>query len=320
MCDKSLMAPPNDDWEGASHDLKIEYDDSTVVMKGKIAEAHFANWVIPGGNETKSDIVVKTQSIRNPSDLNDPAYRELMIHLELAKFKFRGIAGFHGWFKSNGNRKSYGREYMNLILERADETLQQYITKNKEGISLKIYKSILFQLLFVLYETQQKCGFVHHDLHFKNIILKYLSKPDSTCFFEFNNQTFENTTGILLKLIDFGASRISIGNKVIYNSNNKVFGDLFNPSVDLIKIDSNLKAFKVDWSSTTECMRLSHKNLRQILRKNRDEFDWSIILGHSFFHSMICTEPLSTTPIRSRNRGNYDPRSKRQKIEIDQSN
>lgn len=313
MYDRSFIAPPNDDWEGALFDLNIECDYSRV-MKGKMAEAHFANWTIPGNPDSKSNIVVKTQSIRNPGDLNDTAYRELMIHMELSKHNFRGIAGFHGWFKSNGNKGRYGREYMNFILERADDSLQHYISQNSGKISVDAYKSILFQILHVLYETQTNCKFIHHDLHFKNIIIKYVVKTDPICYFDFNGQKFENSSDILIKLIDFGASRIEINDEtVIYNSGNKIIGDLFNPFIDINSVNTNLKLFKVDWTGASDLCRSLHKNLKQIMGKSHNHFDWCILLGHPFFQSMIYKDSHKINSIRQEYNDDVTPIHKRRK-------
>jgi len=75
----------------------------------------------------------------------------------------------------------------------------------------------LFQVLFALYVAQKEYEFVHNDLHKKNILLVEPSDKNEYSHFCDEDCTWF-TTGLFVKITDFGLSRIRLDNqRVLYN-------------------------------------------------------------------------------------------------------
>jgi serine/threonine protein kinase len=263
------------DWEQESRERMITYEDK-APMSGKFAKVYFANW-------RDTAVVIKSQKLRFPQDLSDLCYRELVIFKTLTKLDSGSIA-IHDWFKSDGDFTSVGMPRMNYVLERADETLQQFVSRRSK-IPMETYKSILFQILYFLHRAQTECEFVHHDLHLKNIMLKQVDPSRKEIVY--NGMSFVCRESFAVKITDFGASRIRLQDGVvIYNPSNHVNGNQFNPCVDLVKIKQEVDRIKIDWPEGSGEEMKMHRALKKILGKESWFVNWDEILGHAFFKSL----------------------------------
>jgi serine/threonine protein kinase len=73
---------------------------------------------------------------------------------------------------SSQTKREPKQQYMNIVMERAVLTIDQYLTNSDNIVCLPEFKCILFQILFALHISQRYCGFVHNDLHLGNIMLQ----------------------------------------------------------------------------------------------------------------------------------------------------
>eukprot|EP01080_Neovahlkampfia_damariscottae_P009678 gene9678-1884_t len=250
------------------------------VLIGKVSPLHLTF--------SSPNIALKTQYITKPKDLSDTSYRELQILLELKKLiqnhSCPGFITIYDWFKTKGNldENEEDHPYMNLVLEKADITLKKFLSNQKYEIPLDLYKNILFQLLHALHLSQEICEFVHHDLHFDNIMLKFFKKPTRTEF-HFNNEKYQFQTDFLIKITDFGLSRIKNidDSKIIFNPK---LGKFFDPSIDLNQIGKELKKVKINFQENEVEDRLMLSNLKR--RMNRNIVNTKELLSHSFFDSL----------------------------------
>ena len=102
-----------------------------------------------------------------------------------------------------------------ISLELLDDTLDSLISSNKI-ITINEWKSILFQILFILTTYQAVFQFTHNDLHTNNIMYKKTDKQFLIYFFN-NNYYKVPTFGKIFKIIDFGRSIYTFKNEVIYS-------------------------------------------------------------------------------------------------------
>jgi serine/threonine protein kinase len=282
-------------WEVLALEKGISYSD-TKPEKGKFAQVYMASRLEPNPDSNDSEdveIAVKSQQIRDPSNSFDASYRELMIFKELASLKSEnscdGFVTMYDWFKTDGDDKTEGKQYMNFVLEKADETLRQHLTRNKE-IPLARYKSILFQILYALSVAQKKYQFVHHDLHLKNIMLKKLPENIKKVVFCINPKCYVSNEDFVVKITDFGLSRITLPTKeVIHNPKTSPF---FDPSIDLNQIVHEFRVIKIVWpDDMVDDEKQNLKNLRQILSKATLHVDFDGLIRHPFFASMTRDAP-----------------------------
>jgi hypothetical protein len=169
-------------------------------------------------------------------------------------------------------------------LERADKTLRHHITK-KGKLEIEEIQSILFQILYTLYHAQKSMEFMHNDLHFKNVLIKNLPKDVKQTVFYVNDKKFVSKLPFIIKITDFGLSRITLGNgSAIYNP---VRTKWFDPAADLIQLASQLKGIAINWESVEnhETQKGLLSNLKKMLKKPYN-VDLDAILNHPFFESM----------------------------------
>lgn len=102
-----------------------------------------------------------------------------------------------------------------LVLDRCDLSLGKFLAKGvNTPVSLAIFKSILFQIIFTIWAISRIFPrFRHNDLHTENIMLKfdtsYIFNASKPRFMQFSNgvKTFSVPYfGIIAKIIDFGHS------------------------------------------------------------------------------------------------------------------
>ena len=179
------------------------------------------------------------------------------------------------------------------VMEKADETLKDYIarcTKHESGVTPSFIRSCLFQLLFVLHMAQTTCEFQHNDLHFKNVLLKKLKNESSVCVFHHNGKAFVSREKYLVKLADFGLSRVKMPNGNIVH--NERIGDMFCHTTDVQSLHVQLKNIRINWgvldSTLREQERARLSSLKREMAKGVSGPEQ--LLDHEFFRGMITTE------------------------------
>lgn len=237
---------------------------------------------------------IKTQRISNPRNLNDRSYRELLILQELATLhKMRKCSNFvriYDWFKSGNNDCNTGTpqqinlQFMNYVLEKGDDTLHNLLLKNKNTITLSMYKTILFQILYAL-QCAHRFQFMHNDLHAKNILIKSLPDNVQGCCFHCDFTFYQTNERILVKITDFGLSQIKTAQGVMID-NTATGGDLFNPFKDAEQIAREFSRVKIAWES--EAVKLEEQpKLRSLRRKmQKCQETPNELLDHEFFESL----------------------------------
>ena len=110
-----------------------------------------------------------------------------------------------------------------ICIEKLENTLDSYI-ENKDDITNEEWKSIIFQILSMLYTYQKVFDFTHNDLHTNNIMYEETDKK--FLYYKINNKHYKVPTfGKLFKIIDFGRS--------IYKYNGRLcISDSYHPKGD----------------------------------------------------------------------------------------
>jgi len=125
-----------------------------------------------------------------------------------------------------------------IILERCDMTLTTYLRKIIfNEINLEIFKSIIFHIIYALYQITKKYKtFKHNDLHSSNIMIKlnnyYSFNFTKMKFINYENKYYVPYFGLIPKIIDFGHA--SITEKNIMSSNEKT------PEKQALSIDNDM--------------------------------------------------------------------------------
>jgi len=320
-----LLKTPEDEWTKAVNQKHYRRDVFSAISSGKKAHVVFAR-ISPNillEANISPNIAVKIQYIPNEKDLTDETYRELQILRKLKELRrFRICPGFVDiidWFKTRGTFTKFDKNsdsscYMNLVLERADESLRNFLHKRDHVLSEPTFKVIIFQILFALHCAQKKYQFVHNDLHFDNIMIKYTKTVNAWNFAVEKTRTLSPSIIVhksnlemtptksikvnekkedfstvyvcnepfLIKLTDFGKSRISLDqDTVIYNPKLSPF---FDPRIDLDKLHQELKKIKVQDESEH-----SGELLKDFKRKLNKVIDISQLLTHEYFDSLKAT-------------------------------
>ena len=284
---KKMLKTPLQNWKNVVEENNVKYDEENIshgkfgeVIIGKVSPFHL--------KFSSPNIALKTQYITKPKDLSDTSYRELLILQELKKLKENhscpGFITIYDWFKTKGNLDEYEEDnsYMNLVLEKADITLKKFLLNQNYQIPLNLYKNILFQMLYALSLSQEICEFIHHDLHFDNIMLKFY-KNETKTEFNFKNQKYHLETDFLIKITDFGLSRIKNveNDKIIFNPK---LGKFFDPSIDVNQIGRELKKIKIIFQENEMEEKLKLSALKR--KMNRNIVNATELLSHSFFDSL----------------------------------
>jgi serine/threonine protein kinase len=189
--------------------------------------------------------------------------------------------------------RSLKQQYMNLVLERADVTLNDHLRAMQNQIDLTHYKCLLFQILFSLHIAQRDYEFVHNDLHLGNIMMKHLSLPSHVTHLAF---TFEEKCWLcpvehfpyMVKLADFGLSRLKLphNGEVVYNLRYP-YHSSFLPFKDKVKIAQSLATrVKIMWGQYGEDQKAYYRDFRKKMSRE-DLFTPTELMCHPFFQSMI---------------------------------
>jgi len=198
----------------------------------------------------------------------------------------------------NNRKKLMKHEFMNFVLEKADGTLAKYLQEHDNCLSPFLFKYILFQLFFALYQAQSDCEFVHNDLHLSNILFLRTNDADKYCYHvehatflpgRFNRQDAQ----ILIKITDFGNSRARLSDTadIVYNASLDQHSQ-FHASVDIEKIMSEVRTVRVDWDSLPAEEAQTQKVLYQKLRLESGKIGVQPrdLLRHEYFNSFKITD------------------------------
>jgi serine/threonine protein kinase len=180
---------------------------------------------------------------------------------------------------------------MHYVLECADITLADV-----KQLSLYDFKCILFQILFALQIAQKEYEFVHNDLHAKNILLMNREKSEYLKICDGDNTWF--TSGYVVKITDFGLSRIKLpDSRIIYNKN-KPESHIFSQCTDIDSVFSifdNIQILEDSWWCSEEISRnlkkekiiqRKKKELQQIRKMVRDFSEVRLLLIQPFFDEL----------------------------------
>ena len=111
-----------------------------------------------------------------------------------------------------------------ICLESLDNTLDNLLYGDKI-LSIPEWKSILFQVLFILATYQKVFSFTHNDLHTNNIMYKEVDK--NQCIYYYINGKYYKipTFGRIFKIIDFGRAIYKFRHKTICSDSFQNKGD-----------------------------------------------------------------------------------------------
>ena len=111
-----------------------------------------------------------------------------------------------------------------ICLEKLENTLDSLIDDEDNTITIKQWKSCLFQIIMILITYQKVFNFTHNDLHTNNIM--YVTTDKKFINYKFNNVYYRVPTyGKIFKIIDFG--------RAIYSFNGHVMcSDSYHPKGD----------------------------------------------------------------------------------------
>eukprot|EP00761_Pharyngomonas_kirbyi_P006234 gb/GECH01006240.1/.p1 GENE.gb/GECH01006240.1/~~gb/GECH01006240.1/.p1 ORF type:complete len:495 (+),score=108.27 gb/GECH01006240.1/:1-1485(+) len=211
----------------------------------------------------KAQLVVKRQRLEQHKDVNDSAYRELMIldHLttSVPNKHCTNFVRMVDWFKS----KEEDGYFMNMVLEHGGtSTLSQHKT-----LSLHLFKSIVIQILFALHTLQQQCGLVHHDLHFGNILLTKQNEGDAVILRDASQSESAcwRVEHVLVKITDFGLSRADVSGRTVHNTKDPITAS-FSTTADLASLAQGLRKITIDYSTCSQPDE-AKKSVRSFKRK-----------------------------------------------------
>jgi serine/threonine protein kinase len=258
---------------------------------GKHATVDFAT------RTPSSKYAIKNQFIKSPANIADRAYRELKILEELNTLKEKeyypnkdsNFISVLDWWKAKDDDTE--EPIMHYVLECADITLADV-----KQLSLYDFKCILFQILFALHIAQKEYEFVHNDLHAKNILLMNREKSEYLKICDGDNTWF--TSGYVVKITDFGLSRIKLpDSRIIYNKN-KPESHIFSQCTDIDSVFSifdNIQILEDSWWCSEEISRnlkkekiiqRKKKELQQIRKMVRDFSEVRLLLIQPFFDEL----------------------------------
>lgn len=262
---------------------------------GKHGEVHFI------ATPTKqTQVAIKTQFIKSPSNCEDKAYRELRIFQALDSLKCPNFISLMDWFKIRNSpftelatsKKNNQPQFLHLVMECAETTLFDL-----KLLNISELRSILFQVLFTLHIAQRSLEFNHNDLHLKNILLVPLGnnkiqthqafqilEPNENELSNYTHYVWE-TSKWLVKICDFGLSRVKLSSgELIWNVHNK-FSQLYSETVDSRYLAEALSRIKVSfWDQQNEEKKL-YKNLLTNMKKEIQ--GPSQLILHQFFAPLL---------------------------------
>lgn len=155
------------------------------------------------------------------------------------------------------------------------------------------FTALVFQILWALACAQKRYSFVHNDLHMKNVLL-CLPDHSETCqaYLDDSNQCWF-TDRFLVKIADFGLSRITLAskNEVLYNTNNS-YSELFDPARDLSELSNHLPLLRrafVPASASNDQETLLWRSFVTALKRAPNA---KVMLSHRFFDILKQRSPF----------------------------
>jgi len=236
----------------------------------------------------KRKMYAMKRQLLHKEEYHKRAQRERVIFQSLTSLykasKCFNFIYMHDWFEAEDDEEPlFAREeaqdeeeevrkypFMHFVLECADATLESCLAK----LSLRSYKEIIFQVLYALDIAGREYEFCHYDLHPKNVLLLSLPEDKKCCMYVRPSATFY-TSGDIVKITDFGLSRLKTSEgKILYNERD-CLKELFTPGADL----QSMAAWKTPRVSSAEEKQL----LSSFKRKLRVANSPAELLGHPFF-------------------------------------
>ena len=261
------------------------------------------------------NMAVKSQQLVRKAENSTPI-REFKIQKELTKLRVGKLNMFPNVFSSfasttcpeddvvssdeeeeqkSRKKKKVSPHYFNIVMEKCDGQLGELIKNHADEsgkLSLSVVKAISFQLLFAL-SIAQEIGFQHNDMHERNILYKKLpnsaTEKKGIAFFEkIDNDecVWLVDCDFILKIADYGLSRIENEDVAEINSGNVFHSDAFNSDLERVK-EILTKRLKLSAECSEEDGQL-FSSLKRSIKLNCGVTAKSL-LAHEFFDSMQST-------------------------------
>lgn len=221
-------------------------------------------------------IVLKVTPVETCYEKNkNPVYIENIILKELTetfvkKYNIPNFLYYLGTFKISCKSPALRTKYFSIlnnegcIRSTCNVLISEYIDKgslkeyvDQRNLSLNVWKSIIFQVVFAIYAMQQKYNLMHNDLHHGNILI---DKTDEHGYLTYNIQNtkyYIKHNGIIPKLFDYEFAMSFKNNiKGMYENalikDKKEYMDYYNESSDLHCFFDSLLDFELpkeleDW-------------------------------------------------------------------------
>ncbi|EFC49734.1 predicted protein [Naegleria gruberi] len=180
--------------------------------------------------------------------------------------------------------------YFNIMMEKCDGGIVDLIQENSINgkVSLSFAKSIAFQLIFAL-AIAESIGFQHNDMHERNVLYKKLPKSDKKgiAFFEKIEQDeyiWLIECNFMLKIADYGLSRIQKEDGEEIESGNIFHSNAFNSDLDRVK-EILTKRIKLDSSTSTKEDTKLFSDLKRSIKSSSGTSAKDLLL-HEFFDSL----------------------------------
>jgi len=252
-----------------------------------------------GGEKERRLFAMKRQPLQSPPTTADVSVREWRIFQRLAELAARGMCfNFVHMVDSFVERRAEDRRrYVDLVLEYADSRLD---IAGNAGMGVREVKEIGFQLVWALVVGQrEEIQFVHNDLHSRNVLLQRCSNNGGgAAEYHAGDGRVWYTTRWVVKITDFGLSRVTLADgSVVFNPKHP-FGSAFVPTTDIESVRADLDGIKLDgWDANPDGakQRLLFKSFKRALSKaSMRPASLSNILSHEFFVELqqrpdVCT-------------------------------
>lgn len=177
----------------------------------------------------------------------------------MAKWTYEDLEAFIWHFKQQSNNTQ-----LDLILDRLrivdnpvglilmklvrGKTIATFMPKVPDSEYVAQLTQMMLQLLLALNDLQLMVGFVHNDMHAGNVLVEELPEP-VVLYYKLNNATsFNIKTKYLIRIIDFGSTRVEWEKTIHYPSvdSHTVVGkgsttlEEFRPWVDMMTLAASL--------------------------------------------------------------------------------
>jgi Haspin like kinase domain len=130
--------------------------------------------------------------------------------------------------------------FMNYVLEYAPGRFDRTMSWHR-------FRSLALQTIYALYVAQRRLEFVHYDLHLNNLLTASMPAGVRACALQIDDGTRWYVTGELVKIADFGLSRLRLERSgvVLYNHKMRTRG-VFSTTHDICQLADGLKSIKME--------------------------------------------------------------------------